>query len=201
MKNILITQRQDYYAERNEFRDSLDIRWYQLMAELNIFPILVPNIFSDYNRLNSWMKTIKPDGLILSGGNDLGESGARDQTETLLLEYAKNINLPVFGVCRGLQMMVHFGKGNLIKIGGHVATRHGLYYNNVKIREVNSFHQFAIKTLPLGYICLGKAKDGSIEHIEHKMLSWHGIMWHPERDAELADQDRQLISNHLERSL
>ena len=68
---------------------------------------------------------------------------------------------------------------------------------NKKVREVNSFHQYAIKTMPLDYNCLGKTKDGSIEHIEHKKLPWQGIMWHPEREEEFSQEDKTLIKKCL----
>mgnify|MGYP001245060040 CR=1 FL=1 len=195
MKNILLTQRQDFESSRKEVRDSIDVAWHYLLQEIDILPILIPNIFSEYKILKNWIIKMKPDGIILSGGNDIGERQLRDKTETLLLDYAEEKQLPVFGVCRGMQLMIHRAGGNLIKIDNHVGQRHVINFTNTCDREVNSFHKYGYFNIPNDYDIIAKSRDGSIECIIHKKLPWQAIMWHPERENPFNLKDKNLISD------
>ena len=95
------------------------------------------------------------DALILSGGNDLGAAPLRDQTERALLDHFIAAGRPVFGVCRGLQMLQSYFGGTLDPCPreDHVATRHTVEFaaerNGVAFGErsvdVNSFHGYGIK--------------------------------------------------------
>ena len=151
------------------------------------------------------MTELSPDGFVLSGGNDIGSTIERDNLELAILEYSSEHQLPLLGICRGMQIINDYQGGSYQCIEGHVATKHPVSGKLTENRErhVNSFHEFAITMTTLGsnLEVLAICSDGVVEAIAHQKKPWLGIMWHPERDAEFADQDRQLISNHLERSL
>ena len=102
----VVSQRIDFFAQRNETRDSLDqnlIRW---LVTANVLPFVVSNIFSDsIEVLNAWLGVIQPQLVILSGGNDIGVYTTRDKTETFLLNWAQANKLPLLGICRGMQMV------------------------------------------------------------------------------------------------
>ena len=51
------------------------------------------------------MSSLKINGIILSGGNNIGDVKERDITETYLLKYAETNEIPVLGICRGMQML------------------------------------------------------------------------------------------------
>ncbi len=127
------------------------------------------------------------DGLILTGGEDLGSSALRDESERALLAWAAARGVPVLGICRGLQMMAHAAGGQLTTVAGHVRSRHAL--TGRYSHEVNSFHTAGLKDCPVGYSVLATAPDGSIEAIGHKLLSWEGWMWHPERETSYSAAD------------
>ncbi|MBU0484999.1 MAG: gamma-glutamyl-gamma-aminobutyrate hydrolase family protein [Proteobacteria bacterium] len=122
--------------------------------------------------------------LILTGGEDIGVSPLRDETENDLLVWANERAVPVLGVCRGMQMLgIHAGS-NLKPVRGHVRTRHKLSFGSV-----NSYHNLSLDTCPHEFHIEELSEDGEIEAISHKFLPWEGWMWHPEREKHFAKHD------------
>jgi len=194
---VAITQRIDSVAGRAELRDALDQRLVQWLVHAGFLPVLVPNTLSATGHpsgqaLESWLQVIQPGALILSGGNDIGEYPARDDTERYLLSWAETKRVPVLGICRGLQMMAVWAGVDLVKKEGHVGTRHQLVVHARKDEwpaNVNSYHNWGLASCPAGFEVAAKAEDGSIEAITHSKLPWEGWMWHPEREAPFSPQD------------
>lgn len=131
------------------------------------------------------------DRLILSGGEDIGTVPRRDDSELSLLAWAEARQLPVLGICRGMQLMGHRAGVALRPVTGHVATCHSL--EGAPDEVVNSFHSLALADCPSGYRVLARAADGTIEAIRHLSLPWEGWMWHPEREAIPRRQDIEAI--------
>lgn len=186
---VAISLRVDYLPNRNETRDSVDQKLYSWINEQGYSPILVPNKIAN---LNMWLEDIRPNYIVLSGGNDIGQAHERDQTEESLLMYAKENNLPLLGICRGMQMMVILSGGTLKQVSGHVSKRHGIKSLVVDQRfplEVNSYHNYAVEKLPPEYLVAATSEDGNIEAILHKELPWEGWMWHPERESPFGSVD------------
>ena len=127
------------------------------------------------------------DRLILSGGEDIGVSALRDQTELRLLDWAEARGVPVLGICRGMQLIAHRAGTGLIPVAAHVATTHAV--TGARTGVVNSFHRLAPAACPEGYRVMAWAEDGSIEAIAHRSLRWEGWMWHPERCLQPAPLD------------
>jgi len=202
MKRIAITQRRDRVPNRSEVRDALDVTWSKYLFQLGILPIPVCSELAD---TDGYIDALGIQGVILSGGNDLGQMLERDKMERRLLDHAKNANLPVLGICRGMKMMNHYFGGSLVDVKGHVATRHKLNGNWSKehgYTEVNSYHNQGIdeKTLAPNLTCLAQSDDGVIEAIKHETLEWYGIMWHPEREPVYSEVDQGLIKRLFCRS-
>lgn len=201
MKKILISQRRDAIVERDETRDALDVRWSTVLFDLGFLPIPV---CSELAGERSYLEQLRPDGILLSGGNDIGQAPKRDALESQLLDYAKLNKLPMLGVCRGMQMLNHYLGGGLVEVGGHVATRHllkGDWASANCYSEVNSYHNQAVteKTLAHSLEVLATAADGVIEAVKHSTLPWLGVMWHPEREPVMLEQDKQLIQTIFKR--
>ena len=143
------------------------------------------------NRIKSYCENWHVNGLILTGGEDVGDSPLRDETERTLLSWAENKALPVLGICRGLQLMTIAAAGTLNPIDGHIRARHRL--QGVYNHEVNSYHAMCLAGCPQGYKVMARGDDGSIEAIRHVRLNWEGWMWHPEREENFSKHDIDAI--------
>jgi putative glutamine amidotransferase len=160
------------------------------------------------------------DGLVLSGGSDLGpalygaEAGPktvtrpeRDVAEMRLTRAALTRDLPILGVCRGMQVLTVAAGGTLHQhlpdVVGHDRHRPapGVYgKHEARFTEgsriaalmgddtrVHCFHHQAVDD-PGTLVVTGRAEDGLPEAVEdpsHKFVL--GVQWHPEvtRDKRL----------------
>ena len=212
-KRIGITQRIVKHTSHNEVMDCLDTSWAKLLISINILPIPLPLLPSDVV-YKAW-KTLDLDGLILSGGNSLAEyadendatdglSLERDNYEKALVKAALSTSTPILGVCRGLQLLNVFYDGRLTKVKGHVGTRHQIISEIASFgfkfcKEVNSFHNFAIKREHLGkqLISLACDTEDNVEAVYNPEDKVFGIMWHPEREKNSTHLDCELIKKHF----
>ncbi len=174
----------------DEYRDALSHDWTLFFKKLNFIPILIPNKLEN---VSEFLDEVKVDGLILSGGDNIGDFPERDSMEKSLLDYGIKNKLPIIGICRGMQMINEY-------FGGHIITtsdqKHINKYHHVNIVnsskqniiepksiEVNSYHNNIINTDTLGKDLdpFALSTDETIEGFSHKSLPIFGVMWHPER--------------------
>lgn len=163
----------------------------------------------------------KASGLLLTGGPDVhpGRYGkeydtarcyiepTRDTLEYKLLNIAIQQEMPVLGICRGLQLLnVAFGGTLFVDIPEDYGTqiihrneKQGFCYQEINLVKnsmlyslikkdnftVNSFHHQGIEKLADEFIANAFADDGFIEGIERKDSGKPFILavqWHPERE-------------------
>ena len=191
MKKIAISLRVATIGKFQEKRDSLSHDWLQFFKELNYFPVLIPNLIND---LEDFLDILKIDGIILSGGDNIGDEKIRDETEKKIISYGIKNNLPIIGICRGMQVLNKYfnGKIGINQADNHSGTKHEIKFklNGKKILDkaviVNSYHNNLIKTEddlgqqlePIAYC----PDDESVEGFKHVKLPILGVMWHPERE-------------------
>jgi N5-(cytidine 5'-diphosphoramidyl)-L-glutamine hydrolase len=182
-------------ANYDEERDALSHDWINFFEDLKIIPILIPNSLKNSK---TFLEEINVDGIILSGGDNLGDFPERDKTELDLINYAISSGIPILGVCRGMQIINHFFGGMTIKnnFDTHLCKPHKINLNHISLTslpnqiEVNSFHNNIILEKNLGNELqpFATSLDGTIEGLIHKKFCILGIMWHPERDPNSNNQ-------------
>lgn len=154
------------------------------------------------------------DGLVVSGGPDIhpgryaaaahastrASSPERDAWDLDLLDAAASVDLPVLGICRGMQMMaVHAGGGLHQHVPDRVGHQEhspgpGAYgWTSVTTVEgsavrrlvgaqvqVSCHHHQAVADHP-GFTATAYAADQTVEAIEDdRRAYWVGVQWHPE---------------------
>ena len=159
------------------------------------------------------------DGLVLQGGVDVdpsfyGEAVShsrppldpeRDRFEIQLLRAFAAAGKPVFGICRGLQLInVAYGGSLHQDLHEDAATSsahhvHDLYdehlhevriepgswmagiYGDVAGGTVNSIHHQGVKRLGQGLVAEAWSDDGVVEALRHEGPAFVvGVQWHPE---------------------
>jgi putative glutamine amidotransferase len=157
------------------------------------------------------------DGLIFSGGGDI-DPGAyngllhpkvynvdpeRDRFELALSQVALGTDIPVLGICRGLEVLAVATGGCLVshlpdeygEVVLHRAEQALPIQHSIQIAPesflatvtgateatVVSWHHQATSTVPLGWRVAASAPDGVIEALEHLRHPWAiALQWHPE---------------------
>jgi len=163
------------------------------------------------------------DGFLFSGGVDVdpkcyGEEIAfdnveidtvRDGFEMAVFPHVLATGKPIFGICRGIQVMNVCCGGSLYQhIGGHRQDQPGTtreqplnltkggYLQHLAGKDrvfVNTFHHQNIKDLAPGFVVEGTSDDGYIEAIRdpaHKFFI--GVQFHPEIYITQDDDDHSL---------
>jgi gamma-glutamyl-gamma-aminobutyrate hydrolase PuuD len=132
------------------------------------------------------------DFLLLPGGTDLGIRLERDQIETYWYNKFQLKNLPILGICRGMQLMLHKSGGQLIshipnvlnEITHTTETGHYTGVSSWHLTKLglytNSRHHQGFLESPLGWEVLDKTDDGIIEAV--KKGNEFAVQWHPELD-------------------
>jgi len=179
------------YAEP---RDAIAQDWATFLA--TVLPeaswLLLPNLGRE--NIRAYCESWGINRLILTGGDDIGATPLRDETEQELLAWASEKALPVLGVCRGMQLMALHKGCPLVSIQGHISARH--LVTGIITKEVNSFHTYAPQACLEGFNVLAQAPDGTIEAMRGIHEPWEAWMWHPERESAPFDPiDKQRIRN------
>lgn len=191
--------------------------YYKQIVRAGGTPVLIPPV-ADNDVLLTTLDTL--DAIVLSGGGDFnplwaGEepvpqlhniNNERDLPELLLTRYAFNRQLPMLGICRGIQTLA-------MALGGHVeqdikptlikhsqTSHQSTQTHSVNITPgtmlsdifggeatiyVNSFHHQAVDNPGNHMRTAALAPDGTIEAIESsEQKPIIGVQWHPEWLAE-----------------
>ena len=191
---------------------TLRYAYYNKVVEAGGIPVIIPPVNDRHVLVNTLDRL---DALILTGGADInplwrGEepsprlghiNSKRDLAELLITRLAYNRQIPMLGICRGIQTLA-------MALDGHVAQdipsptiKHSqdaareelthsvtLHKNSELYRVygtqnifVNSFHHQALSAPGKRFWVTATAPDGTIEAIEsNEQKSIMGVQWHPE---------------------
>jgi N5-(cytidine 5'-diphosphoramidyl)-L-glutamine hydrolase len=202
-KKIAITQRLVSNDSYSEIREALDIKWGALFQEIDFLPIVMP-IEYDFEK---YFKIIGIDGIFLTGGNDLNSlnssdsSAQRDFFEKRLINYGIKNNIPIFGVCRGMQLIAEYFGSDFKKVEGQVAIKHTLkvnkeskYFNRlIELDKVNSYHDYTVSSVSDELLISATNDSDVIKSIEHRQYKIFGQMWHSEREGVFIKEELALI--------
>ena len=201
------------------FRDSdctLAEGYYQSILKAGGTPLIIPP-YDDTDALINTLDYV--DGILLTGGADInplflgeepvkelhGINPRRDRQELLLTQLAADRQIPILGICRGIQTMNAAFGGPLyqdihsqmagVRIKHDQDLDRSYASHTVDIEKdtllhqlfgtdtiaVNSFHHQAVKEAAPGFRVCAYAPDGVIEAIEStEYKSMLGVQWHPE---------------------
>lgn len=199
------------------------------LKQAGAMPIMFPVI---YNNADAEMLADMCDGFLFTGGQDVDPAvyGAektelcgeccpeRDTMEKLLLDIAMKRDIPVLGICRGIQFinaclggtlwqdiptqfsdkLTHCQKPPYNKpVHDVMIDRNSPLYELLKKEciAVNSYHHQGVRELSPELKSMASAPDGLVEAVyapDHKFL-W-AVQWHPEFSYE-SDKNSLLIFN------
>ncbi|KAM3102538.1 gamma-glutamyl-gamma-aminobutyrate hydrolase family protein [Phormidesmis sp. 146-12] len=162
------------------------------------------------------------DGLIFTGGGDInpalygGEAHPtiyavdpdRDEFELALAKVALTTQIPILGICRGMQVLNVATGGDLVPhvpdvYGDAIAhrldhprrpTQHEVQvFPNSRLAQILgaetvsivTWHHQAVRTFSADWRLAAQASDGLVEALEHQYHPWAiGLQWHPEMSAQ-----------------
>lgn len=183
MKKIGVSQRLEI-SKHGELRLQIDTRLLNFISKCGYIPIPIPyyNLPNKHSlkKLTLWLNSIRLSGIVLSGGNNIGEYKLRDNSEKLFINYSLRIGCPIFGICRGMQIIGSYFNVQLKPVKKHTNILHTVYSNKKKLK-VNSFHKYSLKSCPKNFSIEFISLDGNIESIKSNDKKIYACMWHPER--------------------
>jgi putative glutamine amidotransferase len=210
-------------------KTAINMLYSRSIAAAGGVPLIIPN-HPDLISAEDILRTA--DGLLLSGGGDVdpavwGEAIApecgkpdpiRDEMEIALAKFALKFDMPVLGICRGVQLMAAATGGSLYQDipttcpdsiqhqtkNGQKA-RHDVMLKESLLKKVldcggdtitvNSYHHQAVKAIGDSFIAVGHSNDGIIEALESPNHRYFiGVQWHPERMTDSPEQVRLFLS-------
>ncbi|MBF0976886.1 MAG: gamma-glutamyl-gamma-aminobutyrate hydrolase family protein, partial [Bacteroidetes bacterium] len=218
------------YAENNS---KLAENYYKSVVAAGGIPVIVP-VTTDSEVLEKTVSLL--DGIICSGGGDMspsyyGEEAIpemgevneyRDKYDYDLCMTAIRWQLPILGICRGMQTInIAFG-GSLYQdikaqadgkpfchsqdadrsVATQTATidKESLLYKIVGNNrlDINSIHHQAVKRIADGLRAVAHADDGICEAIESVHYPILGVQWHPEHLSGVGGDASAAVDNpHL----
>jgi len=157
------------------------VRWPRRVLDLLLAPLVL---------LVRWIAATKRHGV----------DPARDAMELALLDYAREHDLPVLGICRGSQLMNLAEGGSLMRDVNTLYDERPQLYTVLPRREVtvldgsvlhgivgrssllvNSLHFHAVREPARGMRIVAREPSGVPQAVENSARRfWLGVQWHPE---------------------
>lgn len=182
----------------SEKRTALAYDYVVFLEQLGFFVVVVP---CNTENVAAYFKLL-PKLVVLTGGNTIegkqsvgGLSGLypeRDRLEESLVDEALALNIPILGICRGMQFLNKYFGGDLVNnITGHVGNTHSIR-SQMDILDgatINSYHNDGIlkEQVARELNIVAWSEDGIVEAVSMPRSKVLGLQWHPERQQERYD--------------
>ena len=164
------------------------------VRELSVYSEIFPfDVSSDQ------IANFAPKAIILSGGpSSVYDEGAYTLSDSIL-----NSNLPIFGICYGLQVLVHTLGGNIIsKNRGEYGASEVTFETSSSIFEglnatsdVWMSHGDEVDTYSDSWDMIAKSNNNIIAALSNKEKPYYGVQFHPE--VNHTSEGLKIISNFL----
>ncbi len=178
------------------------------------------------------------DGFLLTGGDDVdpalyGEevsercgatNSRRDSLERVVFNYAIEHDLPMLGICRGIQFINALLGGTLYQdlpsergavdgVNHQMTPPYDREVHRVRIVEgtplwdivgeewlgVNSYHHQAVKDLAPSLVAMAYSEDGLIEALYIRDRRFvEAYQWHPELNFKVCKVSREIVKRFVE---
>lgn len=194
------------------YQYSLNSSYLDAVRKAGGIPVMLP--ISNENNIEEYISLV--DGILLAGGRDVNPKlynekiedatvpviEEKDKSDILYVRTMMKKKKPIFGICRGMQIINVALGGSLyqdLELSGENKKNHFNLekpFNEIHLVEVeentllnnvlgdrikvNSIHHQSIKDLAEDLKISARALDGTIEAVENEKFNIFGVQWHPE---------------------
>ncbi|MEM7535571.1 MAG: glutamine-hydrolyzing GMP synthase [Chloroflexota bacterium] len=158
------------------------------VRELQVYAELIP-----WQEANEQLPRLQPTGIILSGGpSSVYEANAPALPEIVLAQVQEH-NIPVLGICYGLQLLVHslggqvaasqhreYGKATLTVHGAVHGADQALFTDMPTEQTVWMSHGDRVDALPAEFNSIAQSDNSPLAAIAHATQPIYALQFHPE---------------------
>lgn len=222
-----------YEKDENNDRIFLNHAYLNAVRHFGGMPLVIP---AEATAEEQAFLLAKCDGLLLTGGDDIDPSlygeeilnstvvpaPVRDVGEPRLLAMATERNMPILGICRGMQIMnVYFGGSLYQDIPAQYDTpvKHSMEkpyirtchdcrvtpgsplakWTGCETIQVNSHHHQSVKAVAPGCEIMGCCSDGVVEAIWKPDAAFVcSVQWHPEKIWDIEESSAKIFEAFIE---
>ncbi len=152
------------------------------LRELGYYSFILPGT-SSLDRI----KNFNPSAIILSGGPSSVYESTSPKLHPELWHFDQSEQLPIIGICYGMQLMVQY-------FGGEIHSASKKEYGRMEVSVFGASKLFTgiecfqawmshgdeTSILPREFSLAAKSKEGAVASIVHQLLPFYGIQFHPE---------------------
>ena len=171
------------------------------VRELGVYSELKPHTMTAEE-----IKALNPKGLIFSGGpNSVYEDGAFTIDPEIF-----NLNIPILGVCYGMQLMAHMLPGGKVAAAND-SSEYGetdmtitdaeslLFADTPATQTVLMSHGDYVEQVPEGFSAVGTSDSTPIAAMENKDRNLYGVQFHAE--VQHTEYGMKILENFIENAV